>query len=64
MKTHASRQILDSGRYNFLPVAPMVTILVFLKSQCKRYESAGSGTIAPNIANRINSQAKPKVVNF
>ena len=33
MKTHASQQILALGRYNFLPVAPMVMILVFLKSQ-------------------------------
>ena len=35
VKTHASLQILDSRRYNFLPVAPMVMILVFLKSQCR-----------------------------
>ena len=35
MKTHASQQILDLGRYNFLPVAPMVMILVFFKSQCR-----------------------------
>ena len=28
VKTHASRQIQDLGCYNFLPVAPMVTILV------------------------------------
>ena len=33
VKTHASQQILDLGRYNFLPVAPMVMILVFLKSE-------------------------------
>ena len=33
VKTHASQQILDSGHHNFLPVAPMVMILVFLKSQ-------------------------------
>ena len=32
VKTHASRQILDLGRYNFLPVAPMVMNVVFLKS--------------------------------
>ena len=31
----ASRQILDLGRYSFLPVAPMAMILVFLKSQCR-----------------------------
>ena len=35
VKTHASRQILDLGHYNFLPVAPTVMILVFLKSQCR-----------------------------
>ena len=35
VKTHVSRQILDLGRYNFLPAAPMVMILVFLKSQCR-----------------------------
>ena len=35
VKTHASRQILDLGRNNFIPVAPMVMILVFLKSQCR-----------------------------
>ena len=35
VKTHASRRILDLGRYKFLPVAPMVMILVFLKSQCR-----------------------------
>ena len=34
-KTHESRQILDLGCYNFLPVAPMAMILVFLKSQCR-----------------------------
>ena len=33
--THALQQIKDSGRYNFLPVALMVMILVFLKSQCR-----------------------------
>ena len=33
-KTHTSRHILDLGRYNFLPVATMVMILVFLESQC------------------------------
>ena len=31
-KRDASRQILGLGRYNFLPVAPMVMILVFLES--------------------------------
>ena len=36
VKTHASRQILDFGHYNFLPVAPVVMILVFLKSQCRK----------------------------
>ena len=35
VKTHKSQQILDLGRYNFLPVAPMVMILVFLKTQCR-----------------------------
>ena len=35
-KTHASRQILDLGHYNFLPVAPMVMMLVFFESQCKK----------------------------
>ena len=35
MKTHASRQILDLGHYNFLPVAPIVMILVLLRSQCR-----------------------------
>ena len=35
VKTHGLQQILDLGRYNFLPVAPMVMILVFLKSQCR-----------------------------
>ena len=30
-KTHTSRQILDSGRYNLLSVAPVVMILVFLQ---------------------------------
>ena len=35
VKIHALRQILDLRRYNFLPVAPMVMILVFLKSQCR-----------------------------
>ena len=35
MKTQASRQILDLDRYNFLLVAPMVMILVFLKTQCR-----------------------------
>ena len=34
-KALVSRQILDFGRHSFLPVAPMVTILVFPKSQCK-----------------------------
>ena len=35
VKTHALRQILDLGSYNFLPVAPTVMSLVFLKSQCR-----------------------------
>ena len=35
VKTHASQQILDLDRYNFLPVAPMVMTVVFLKSQCR-----------------------------
>ena len=34
-KTHASQQILNLGRNDFLPVAPMVMVLVFLKSQCR-----------------------------
>ena len=35
VKTHASRQILDLGRHNFLRIEPMVMIFVFLKSQCR-----------------------------
>ena len=34
-KTNTSRQILDLGQYNFLPLAPIVMILVFLESQCR-----------------------------
>ena len=35
VKTRVSLQILDQGLYNFLPVVPMVMILVFLKIQCR-----------------------------
>ena len=35
VKTHESQEILDLGRCNFLPVPPIVMILVFLKSRCR-----------------------------
>ena len=34
VKTHPLRQILDFVYHNFLPVAPMVVILVFLENSC------------------------------
>ena len=37
VKIYASQQIQDSGHYNFLPVAPMVIILVFLEGQCREH---------------------------
>ena len=35
VKTHEMQQILYLGRSNFLPVAPIVIIMVFLKKQCR-----------------------------
>ena len=36
MKTHASRQIMELGRYNVLPVVPMVIIFGIYEKPVQR----------------------------